>query len=280
MFKNKIWHILQKTSKLFCLSLLIPGLLLFTLISCEKAELKSDFDEAQLAINAHDWNRAEKLLERYVQNNPEADNRFEAWMNLVKVSQQSRTDSRFTIEYLETMLMEFGDEPKYLQEILQVLAKVYESNRRHELAIDILQQLTSVEGLPIEKNILVHQRLAVLQIRLNRLENAEETLFDCLSLPSSSEIEVQKSQCMLSLAEVRVLQLDLADAATISHQILDSEHSSEYIKTMAAFLLADILEQQSNFTEAATMFNSIRDTYPNQRVIDSRLAYLKNKIKK
>ena len=66
--------------------LLLCCLLLFSLPGCERSPLGDDLSEARSAVAAHEWTRAERLLERFLRESGDADKRWEAWQLLLTVA--------------------------------------------------------------------------------------------------------------------------------------------------------------------------------------------------
>jgi tetratricopeptide (TPR) repeat protein len=116
-----------------------------------------------------------------------------------------------------------------------------------------------------------------MQMRLNRLQGAEETLHECLSLPLA---DGAKGDCLYSLADISVLHDDLDGGASLAAQILDIQDISPELYGKTAFLLADIYEQQQKYAEALQLYLSIREAYPNPLAVDARIDYLKKKTRK
>ena len=239
--------------------------------------LISDLEDARIAMKEGEWDRAERSLERFLRTATDPEERWEAWNSLIDATEKAGQDQRWVNDYLEAMLVEFENDPARMRRILYRMGELQETSRQYERAVLIWQQLASQPGLTDEERLNVYKRLAFLQMRLNRLQGAEDTLHECLSLTIP---ETMKADCLYSLADISVLRDDLADGANIAGQIMDTQGISPQLYGKAAFLLADVYEQQQKYKEALSLYQSIRDSYPNPQAVDARIDYLKKKIKK
>ncbi len=237
----------------------------------------SDLDEARIALREGEWDRAERYLERFLRTATDPAERWEAWNKLIDATERSGQDRRWINDYLEAMLVEFADSPARKRNILYRMGEMQETSRQYERAVITWAQLVGLQGLADAERLKIYNRLALLQMRLNRLQGAEDTLHECLSLALP---DAAKAECLYVMADISVLRDDLADGANIAAQILETPDVPRPVYGKAAFLLADIYEQQHKYQDALTLYQSIRDTYPNPLAVDARLDYVRKKIKK
>lgn len=244
--------------------------------ACERSPLGDDLKDARKAMAERDWSRAEKYLERYLRTSEDRKRRWAAWKELLDVADRGNLGSDWTVDYLETMLVEFGDYPNRARVILRRLAETHETARRDERAARYWEMLLEEPGLPLEESVEIHRRLAAINMHLRRFDVAEEVLENCLSLPIG---EVFQAQCLFDLADAAAIREHFDEGERLTLQILQLEGASPEIRGRAGFILADIQEQRGQLIEALKTFESIQETYPNPLVIQNRLEYLKKKIR-
>ena len=93
--------------------LLLAALALWACLAtgCEQdALLTDDLGAARAAMAERNWPLAERLLERYLREERNPDQRWEAWQQLLSVVNSANPEARATLEYLEVMLAEFADD--------------------------------------------------------------------------------------------------------------------------------------------------------------------------
>ena len=277
-------------------ALMSIALLCGTLSACDEAQLKleaksllsrlvravaeplvSDLDEAIFAMRDREWRRAEKHLERFLITAKDPEERWQAWQKLLEVTERGGQDKRWISDSLETMLLEFQGQPEKQQIVLRRMAENQESVRDYDNAIASWLQWASLPGLSDEQRLEVYQRIASLQMRNKRLQGAEGTLHECLSLPLA---DYKKSECYYSLAELNILREELEEGTATLQQLLDMEKISPDLNARATFLLADILQQKKENAEALKLFKSIRGIYPNPLAVAARIAALENNTTK
>ena len=267
-----------------------------TLTACDEAQLKleaksllsrlvrtvaeplvSDLDEATFAMRDREWQRAEKHLERFLITAKDPEERWQAWQKLLEVTERGGQDKRWISDSLEAMLLEFQGQPEKQQIILRRMAENQESVRDYDNATASWLQWESLPGLSAEQRLEVYQRIATLQMRNKRLQGAEGTLHECLSLPLP---DYRKAECYYNLAELNILREELEEGTATIQQLLDMEKVSPDLHARATFLLADILQQKKENAEALKLFKSIRDIYPNSLAVAARIAALEQDTKK
>lgn len=244
---------------------------------CDRSPLADDLHDARKAVRLGDIASAEKYLERYLRTEQDPDLRWEAWKELLEVIDSGKQGRSWLIDYLETMLVEYEDDPARSRDILTRLGEANEKMGRFERAAGYWSRLIDEPGLNAEKSAEVHRRLAAINVRLRRFEAAEENLHGCLALPVSETIQ---ARCLYDLADGAATRELLDDADRYAQQILNMDEVEADIKSRAGFIVADIQEQKGQFAEALATFQTVRDAYPNPRVVDVRIEYLKKKVKK
>lgn len=250
-------------------------LLCFLLAACERAPLGDDYREAKSAAAAHEWTRAERLLERFLRESEDLDKRWEAWQLLLTVANATGVTTRVQLEYLDTMLEEFADSDARCKDILRRMGRLMERQRRYERAVDIWSAYLDLEGLSPQDSVEGYRHLAAMNFRLHRYEAAEDALQQCLALPAE---EKDKLPCMYDLADQGAARERWQEAADLSQQILDGRPDDK-MRGMTLFLLGDALEQLGKLEEALAHFEQAREIYPNPDVVENRVAYLKKKMK-
>ena len=256
---------------------LSTGSLTGFLSGCERVPLVGDdLDEARLAIQEHNWTLAERLLERYLRSQQDLDKRWEAWQRLLDVTTSAGTGSRTALDYLEAMLLEFYEDEVRTKLILQRMGELNEGLRRYDRAADAWSTYIGLGVLTEEEAVTGHRRLAQIHFRARRFELGEDILQGCLALDAVSS---GQALCLYDLADMNLARERWKEAADLGVQIMDMDVDDK-LKGMTAFLLGDALEQQNNLAEALNYFEASRSHYPNDRVVDNRIAYLKQKLKK
>lgn len=256
-------------------ALLLCCLLLSSLPGCGRSPLGDDLSEARSAVSAHEWTRAERLLERFLREAEDPDKRWEAWQLLLTVANGTGVTARVQLDYLDTMLEEFADSDARCKDILWRMGQLMERQRRHERAVDIWSAYLDLDGLGAQDSVEGYRHLAAMNFRLHRYEAAEDALQQCLALPVA---EAAKLDCMYDLADQNAARERWQEAADLSQQILDSE-PGERLRALTLFLLGDALEQLGRPEEALAQFELCRESYPNADVVENRIAYLKKKMK-
>lgn len=243
---------------------------------CERSPLGDDLRDARRAIANRDWANAEKYLERYLRTEDNPKLRWEAWKELLDVADHGNLGTDWSVDYLETMLAEYEEQPDRAREILRRLAEAHERSRRYDRSIQYWSMLIEEPGLDPEQSVEVHRRLAALDFRLRRFDAAEDVLQSCLALPVS---EAKQAECLFDLAEQASARDLLDEGDRLARQVLDMETASPECKGRAAYIVADIQEQRGQLAEALKTFESIGDAYPNTLVIEHRIISLKKRLK-
>lgn len=261
--------------RLLALAALLPPLWCGS--GCDRLpQVGDDLEEAKVAIQERNWTLAERLLERYLRTQRNSEKRWEAWQKLVDVSGSAEADQRAMLDYLEAMLMEFGEDEAKAKQVLAHMGEINERLRRFNGAAEAWSAYVELSNLTDEETVNGYRRLAQIHFRAGRFDVCEDILQDCLSLEISDN---GKAQCLYDLADVNMARERWKEATDLALQIIDMDVSPA-IRGLADFLLGDALEQRRDYAEALTHFEKARENYPNALVVDNRIAHLKKILKK
>lgn len=106
-----------------------------------------DLEEARTAIQARNWTLAERLLERYLRTQQDANKRWEAWQRLLEVAGSAGVDARTHLDYLEAMLMEYGEDASRSKQVLFRMGEMNENMRRFDRAADVWSTYIDLDSL-------------------------------------------------------------------------------------------------------------------------------------
>ncbi|MEG1609750.1 MAG: hypothetical protein RR317_01030, partial [Bilophila sp.] len=224
------------------------------LVACERVPFGDDLKDARKAMAQRDWASAEKYLERYLRTEEDPKHRWAAWKELLDVADQGNLGPDWVVDYLETMLVEFGDHPNRARVILRRLGDANETARRYERAARYFTLLLLEPGLPLEESVAIHRRLAALNTHLRRFDVAEEVLQSCLALPVGENLQ---AQCLFDLADTAAAREHLDEGERLALQVLEMHTASAELRGRAGFIVADIQEQRGQLSAAQKTFESI-----------------------
>ena len=238
----------------------------------EEDELKDELTEAREYMRHRDFMEAEKSFERYLRRNPDGDDRWEVWNNLVDLALNVRHNRTSAIEILEAMLVEYDISSKERRIVQERLAEEYELMRRYERAMELWMALEKDKETPDLQRAGIYRSMARIYLRRLEFELAKESLELCLELeiPQSA-----KSECRYDLADAYMVMEDLESGISELRTILQQDGVDDELRVLSIFMLADALEQQGSKKDALSLFESIRHSYPNLSVIEARIEYLK-----
>ena len=250
-----------------------------TLSGCPLDELipkaKDDLTMAEIAMSVRDIGDAEMYLERYLRKNPDGQDRWEVWLQLLSISLDIRQDKPTAGEYLEIMLMEFGNDPPKRRHIQLALANLYKEMRQYSRAATLWEILATDRDLSDEERAVVYRELSHSYLLRLEFTPATDILELCLQLDVRQDT---KADCLYALAETQMLTQKLAESEEALRDLVGLTDISDERRVLATFTLADVLEQRDKLAEAASLFESIRESYPNTKVVEIRLGTLKNKM--
>lgn len=265
-------NFMSASKDIFCSIAMI--LLFFALSACERSVFaEDDLTLARTAYMEQNLPLAERLLERFLRENQNSQERWQAWELLLKVLNADRIHPRASLDCLDAMLVEYEDDPEKIAEILPQVANYNRQLRHFDLAAHAWNAYLELAGLDEAKRLNGYRQLAGVEYVQRHYEAAEDVLQQCLALPVPDKAKVP---CMLDLAEGHMLRDHWQEVADLTGQILETEPEGE-ISGKANYLRADALEQLGKIDEALATFEKARHTYPNPLVIENRIEYLKKK---
>ena len=242
----------------------------------EQTQARDEISLAEDALRRRDTGDAEMYFERYLRKFPQGELRWHVWEQLLQIALDLRQDRKTARDYLEIMLLEFGNEPERRREIQLRLAALCNEMRDYGRAGALWEALVQDPGLPDKLKAPVYRDLAHIYLRRLEFIPATDTLEACLTLQVDN---AAKAACMYDLGEAQTLTENLTAAEASFRSILEMQGIPEERRVLTTFLLADVLEQQGNSAAAISYFESIRASYPNEKVVEMRIAHLK-KIRK
>lgn len=252
-----------------CVCLLLAG--------CDgRVKLGDDFAAARQAQAERNWPLAERLLQRFLRTEQDAEKRWQAWQALIEVINAETREARETLEFLEVMRLEFAEDEEKTRSILEQTGEMNERRGRLDRAMEAWTAYLDLGGLETLEMAKGYRHLASVQIRLRRFESAEETLGQCMSLPGS---EPQVLYCMYDLADLQAGRQNWQAAADLCQQLLESNPDRE-LQGLASYVWGDALEQLGQLPGAMKQFETARESYPNPSVIENRIMSLRKKMKK
>lgn len=257
------------------LAWLLP-LLVLLLPGCRTDDMfPDDLALARQARLERDWPRAERMAERFLREERDAEKRWEAWNVLLEAINGASQEPRASLECLESMLAEYEGDHRRLPQILSEMARYSQILRRYDNAANAWSAYTDLPELEPSDMVNGYRQLARAQYAQRHFEAADETLQQCLALPLPDH---DKIWCMLDLADADMGRQQWSNVAGLCQQILDSEPDRE-VAGLAGYYMGDALEQMGKYAEALRQFEEARDAYPNPAVMDNRIEYLKKQLK-
>ncbi len=263
---------MRKRNKRFWLFL--PVFLILS--GCQPDEiLMDDLAMARQAQLERDWPKAERMAERFLREERDADKRWEAWGVLLAAINGSNQEPRTSLECLEAMLVEYEEDYRRLPGILSEIARYSQILHHYDQAANAWSAYTDLPGLAPLDMVNGYRQLAHAHYAQRHFEAADEALQQCLALPVPDH---DKIWCMLDLADADMGRQQWHSVADLCQQILDSDPDGE-VAGLAGYFRGDALEQMGKYEEALKQFGEARNSYPNPAVIDNRIAYLKKQLK-
>lgn len=260
----------------FLLCLIAAGCLLTA--ACDRRSLLADdLALAKEAYMERNLPLCERLAERYLRDERDQENRWEAWLLLLNAINYNSPQPRASLECLDVMLVEFENDEAREAEVLSMMGKYNSDLRRYDAAAKAWSAYIDLGALDESQRVNGYRRLAAAQFGQRHFSAGEETLHQCLGLAAP---ERAKIYCILDLADVNAAQERWQDVADLCQQILDAE-PDDSARGMACYLRGDALEQLGNYQGALEQFELAMSAYPNPAVIENRVnhlnALLKNK---
>lgn len=246
----------------------------FLLFACDRDIFnEDDLTAAKKAYVERNLPLTERLLERFLREEQDSEQRWLAWNLLLQAMNADRVHARSSLDCLDVMAVEYEDDTRKMAKILPQIGKYNQEIRHFAEAVDAWNAYLELPDLDEAQRVDGYRQLADMQFALRHYDAAEETLQQCLSLPGHDH---DKIACMLDLAEKHMLRDHWQETADLTQQILDSD-PDQVIYGKACFMHADALEQLGRRDEAILFFEKLRDIYPNPLVIENRIGHLKKK---
>lgn len=273
-----------------CVLLLLASLFA-GLVGCPSHEEGTDaLQSARKAYSIGHFSEAERIYQHYLRAQPEGAQRWEAWNRLVEISVNVMGDYEKAAGLLNSMYLEFGDNPQRAWDLLTRLAAVHESMQRHMEAVKIWRRTLSLPQLTPQQRGEVFMRMATALRQEREYAEAGKVLEACVQEAQVPEVEgdclyqyAQTLEIMVRRAQAQSLDKEYAELDIpavqerikgLLNRVRNLEKLDQERKAMATFLLADMLEAQGETKRARELFASIRETYPNPIVIKTRLENL------
>lgn len=254
----------------------------FLLLGCDLRDgfwpadiFMDDVEVARQACGKRDWPLAERVLERYLREEQDAEKRWQAWNLYLEALNGGSQEPRAGLDCLEVMLVEYEENEEKLASILSRMGTYSALLGRYDAAANAWSAYSDLADLRDDERVNGLRQLAAAQLRQRHFDAAEETLQQCMALPV---MEKEKIWCMLDLADTGMSRERWPEVADVCQQILESE-PDRMVAGLAGYLRGDALEQMGQLQAALGQFEQARDSYPNPAVIDNRIAWLKRTIK-
>ena len=262
---------LSKQIKIIILGLilcLVPGL-----SSCTgEVEQRNDFKEGWNYLEKMDYLEAERSFERYLRHNPDGENRWEAWNQLVNMAVNIRSSRKSAIDLLEVMRIEYQNNPERLVIINNMLAGQYELAHMYPQALELWNEVVAAPQADVNMKAEIYRNLARLYLRRMEFSMTKEALAYCLELKGVNEKIA--SMCHYDLADAYLIMEDIDAGIKELNLLLEQENFDSDLRILAVFMLADAYEQKGEKARALSLFEGIRNSYPNSQVINARIEYL------
>ena len=265
----------SNTSILLCLILaLCAGLL--TACEGEPQKPADELYEARQSFSRKEFLDAERQYERYLQQNPEGPQRWEAWERLVDIALSIREDQRLATDILEAMALEYSEDQERGKESLERLGQIYESGHRWDQALSAWRRLLVFPGVSQAEQGGLHLKLAKIYQLRGQNDLAAASLRSCLDMKTGPEVN---ASCLYELAQVFMMYEQGEQAKIYLTELGKMPEAPLEIKVLGAFALADFEEEQGNFQKSLDIFESIKDIYPNPDAVEARIKGLRQKVK-
>lgn len=197
------------------------------LAACDQTPvLGDDLAAARQAVAGNNWLLAERLLERFLAAETDSDKRWQAWQQLLVVINSGVREPRATLEYLESMLVEYADDDRRCKLVLEHTGQLLEQMRQFDKAADVWSTYIGLGGLSPEELVKGYRHLAAMEFARRRPDAGEEALAQCLAQPfeDSGQPNGQNAKiyCMYDLADHYSAVERWKEVSDICYQILES----------------------------------------------------------
>ena len=253
----------------------IVGLLFLSLLcACERPSFEmDDLDAAREAAEQRDWAQVARLLQRYLREENDPEQRWTAW-NLQVTASEHMGERLWAIEYLEAMLQEYGNNPVYAGAVLRQLGDSYEMTRQWDKASRAWLQLLDITELAPDEAAFIYRRMGIFHQQARNFALAEDMFEMCIAQASTPSL---LCECRFYLADTFATDGHLDEALQQITELLAASGASDEIRGRAFFLQGDLYEQQEKREEAAQAFADALSLHPNPSAVQARIDYLANK---
>jgi len=264
----------------FC-SVLAGILLTISLAGCfgdsSVSKAEEELEQARKAYVERRYLEAERLYERYLKLRDTDQHRWEVWNRLVELAANVRGDTKGAAELLETMLLEYGEQPERARDILKRIGALHQQKRQWDKAIAAwlrLIEMGQLAELAKQDMAYVHQQLGRAYFARSEYDLAIDSFQQCAEVYKDGP---DRGECLYDLAQAHAVLESFSVAEQYLVEVLDIDEMVPERRSLAVLLLADIKEQQEDYNTAKKLLKSIKNTYPNPQVIHTRLRYLRDK---
>jgi tetratricopeptide (TPR) repeat protein len=253
----------------------------------------SVLDEARSAYAKGHFTEAERFYERYLQTEPSGENRWEAWSRLLDIARGVLSDYERAGALLDSMFLEFGEEPGKAWDLLSAAASNHEAMRRWPEAINAWKRCIELTAKEPERLAQAHRRLALLYRGQREYDAAGKSLKMCLKLSASPLLQ---AECQLDLAQTLDYEHKRAQAQSVEgadgkksydpipnleqikkllEDLLNEQRLENEQQALAMLLLAETYESLGNKSQAEKVLRSLLPLYPNPKVVEIRLQQVR-----
>lgn len=259
-----------------CLIIIITSLLLMAQ-GCDKqgSNTSEVIDKARSNFISGFYVDSEKGFERYLQDNPQGEHRFEAWNYLVKIAAEVRHDSERGASILEAMYLEFGHNPEQGCGLKRQLAEMYIRTGQYKSAVEALEKSLEYSDQPQKQ---LDSTRILLAETFRKLRNYDLAIYTYNDIAKSTDNKTTKARAFFEMAHTLTLIQAWERAESELDKLLHMEGIPEDIHAESAFMLADIYENRHEYKRAIELLKRIVDTYPNPYAVRYKLDYLKKKL--
>jgi len=227
--------------------------------------------QAEEEYAAGNYLRAESLYERYLEANPQGEERWGAWQRLTNIAMNVVGDQRKASALLESAYLEYADNTERAAGILWRLAQVYTDLRSWDQATETWLKLIDLRGGPADRVWEAHWNLGKIYQFQGQYAMAKDSMLSCMELAPD---DASRSRCMYELAQAFSFLKNREQATSWLEKLLALEDAEPELRALGAYLLAELAEADGDIPRARELLESIRDSYPNPKVIEARLKHL------
>lgn len=239
-------------------------------------EAEDDLVSARKAYVERQYLDAERLYERYLKSHQKGEERWEVWNRLYELAYNVRNNSIEASELLESMYLEYGDQPDRALDILYRLGNLAMQTRNMDKAVEIWQRLINLPSSSSIDQVTAYRNIGEAYIATGDYDLALDAFRSCIDIKVDP---VDNAQCLYDLAQTQFFMENYEPAEQILNKVLNIANIPQELHDLSALLLSDVLDQLGKSAQAITILQGILDSYPNPMAIEKRLEYLTNRAK-